>query len=124
MTLDCIQPLALPASQQHILRKKDLLPSNLNETRRFPRRFAVQLVELHCLPTFPALNRLPGTRTILLVDLSRGGVRFFAGDQMYPGESVSITIGDRTYTMEVTWCSRMDSACFQVGAKFSKTDRD
>jgi hypothetical protein len=119
MLAECIQPLVVPESQQHLLRKTDLVPSNLNEARRFPRRFMVQEAALECLPSFPALTRSPEPRNVLLIDLSRGGLRFFCGDQLFPGEHVRVTIANmKTYAMQVAWCRRVDVACYQIGAKF------
>lgn len=76
--------------------------------------------------TYATCELSHGSQEVLLRDLSRGGMRFLHGAQIYPGERFVICIGrDRRLTLEAVWCRRVAPGVFVTGCRFvTPTGRD
>jgi hypothetical protein len=56
---------------------------------------------------------------IFTKDVSRQGVAFLSPVPLLPKEPVRLRVPKAELNLEVTRCRRIDSACFECGAKFS-----
>ena len=89
------------------------------DSRRFPRFAASAEAQLQGEGTFAAAGHAPCTQTVLLRDLSRGGLRFLHGGQLFPGERCGIKMPNGSaMRLEVIWCRRMGAGIYMSGCRF------
>lgn len=119
MFSDCFHRLQIPDSHQHLLAKTGPTPPHAGDGRRFARRYAIAKAVLEYQPSLPALKRENEKHCVLVLDLSRGGLRFFHSEQVFPGERLIVTLTeDKRLPIEIAWCQRVSPQCYQVGARF------
>ena len=89
------------------------------DSRRFPRFAASAEAQLAAEGTYAAAGHAPCTQTVLLRDLSRGGLRFLHGGQLFPGERCGIKMPNGSaMRLEVIWCRRMGAGIYMSGCRF------
>lgn len=96
-----------------------------DERRRFPRQRTRFDAALRYYNTFPALNRKEGMYRVMIRDLSRGGVGFLHGEEMFPGENARLVFPNGTERyLQVKRCRRMGPKCYVIGAEFDEPLHD
>lgn len=90
-----------------------------NESRRFRRNSCTSLCKLQSEATFAPAGHEPVCQEVLLRDISRGGVRFIHGAQLFPGELCELTLeGGKRLRLEAVWCRRIGDGLFVSGCHF------
>jgi hypothetical protein len=98
--------------------RKGPLPKRLDERRRYPRFHYCVCAALQHGSTFPSLHRAPAWHKVFTKDLSRGGIAFYHGEQLFPRERMPLVLcGHGTGTIEVVRCLRVQEDCYLVGAR-------
>ena len=120
MFADCINRLQIPDSHRWQLSKVGPTPPHEGDQRRFVRHYAVNKAMLECRQSLPALPRKGEKHVVMVLDLSRGGVRMFHSEQLFPGERLFLTLAkEKRLPVEIAWCQKVGPQCYQVGARFS-----
>jgi hypothetical protein len=57
-------------------------------------------------------------------DVSRQGIAFLSPVPLLPKEQIKLRVHKAELDLEVTRCKRLESACFECGAKFSLKDSE
>jgi hypothetical protein len=65
------------------------------------------------------LQRSDSTLGVYTKDISRQGIAFLSPEQLLPKERVTLCVRSATIKLEVTRCRRLDTNCFECGAKFA-----
>jgi hypothetical protein len=69
--------------------------------------------------TFAGAGHAPCSQTVLLRDLSRVGLRFLHGEELFPGERCGIVLPNKSHMrLEVIWCRRMGAGVYMSGCRF------
>jgi hypothetical protein len=56
-----------------------------------------------------------------MMDLSRSGLRFLHGEQLFPLERMRVVLPDgKRRLIEVKWCRRVQDRCYEVGCTFTE----
>ena len=111
--------LQLPSSWQDEFGQAGQVPSRYHERRRHPRYHFQVCGALEYRQTFPSLDRPSGWHRIFTNGLSRGGLSFLHGEQLFPRERMRILLpGQELKCIEIAWSSRVQERCFRVGARF------
>jgi hypothetical protein len=119
MFTDCIDRLQIPESHRSLLNRVGPTPPHEGDQRRFVRHYAVSKATLECQQSLPALPRKKEKHAVMVLDLSRGGVRLFHSEQLYPGERLFLTLTkEKRMAVEIAWCQKIAPLCYQVGARF------
>lgn len=89
------------------------------DSRRFPRFAASAEGQLLEEGTFADAGHAPCSQTVLLRDLSRGGLRFLHGRELFPSERCAIKLPNGSnMRLEVMWCRRMGAGIYMSGCRF------
>jgi len=111
--------LQLPSSWQDGFGQAGQLPSRYHERRRHPRHRFQVCAALEYRQTFPSLHRPSGWHQVFADGLSRGGLSFLHGEQLFPRERMRILLpGQELKCIEIVWSGRVQQRCFRVGARF------
>ncbi len=111
--------LAALACDREFFSKSGPLPMRWSEVRRFPRFYcrseATALIEPPCAVS-------PGERKefdVLTCDVSRGGLGFLCGEQLFPEQRLELTMPDEAaFALKVVWCRRLAAGRYAVGCVF------
>lgn len=114
-----VRHLPLPPLDEELLHRTAGGGAVWGDSRRFPRFAAAAEAQLQEEGTFASAGRAPSSQTVLLRDLSRGGLRFLHGGELFPAERCSIVLpnGSRM-RLEVIWCRRMGAGVYMSGCRF------
>ena len=111
--------IELPSSWKDYFGRRGQLPTCMGDKRRFPRSYFRGAAALHYRQSFPALPRRDLWYRVFTKDVSRGGISFLHGEQLFPGEQMTVVLSDgRSRPVEVVRCRRIEDRCFEIGAKF------
>ena len=114
-------PVVLPDWLRANFTKRGMAPTGCNEARRYPRyhlRGHEETASLHCLPTLPAVARLPAVWPVYMLNISRGGVGFLHFEQLFPSEQARLVLpGGVERLVQVVRCRRLGSKCYAIGAR-------
>ena len=109
----------LPSSWTDYFDRRGMMPTCLQEKRRFPRSYLRTSAALEYRQSFPALPRSATWYEVYTKDVSRGGVAFLHGEELYPMEQMSLVLPDgRLHPIEVVRCRRIQDRSFEIGAVF------
>jgi len=109
----------LPSAWKDYFDRRGQLPTCMGDKRRFPRSYFRGTAALHCRQSFPALPRPDLWYKVYTKDVSRSGVSFLHGEQLFPGEQMTLVLPDgRSRHVEVVRCHRVQQRCFEIGATF------
>lgn len=115
----------LPAEWQDYFERTGQVPGRYQERRRHPRYYYRVCAALQHRQTFPALNRPTEWYQVYANDVSRGGLSFMHGEQLFPRERMPIVLPRLGMsTIEIVWCLRVKRHCFHVGARFLEQFRE
>ena len=90
-----------------------------DDQRRFPRYLLRGCAALESRSTLPALDRPQTWYKVFIKNVSRGGLSFYHGEQLFPAERMRILLPDGTEcTFEVTRCVRIQTHCFEIGGRY------
>ncbi len=110
----------LPPSWTDFFEKTGLVQAALAERRQFPRINLRSRAVLQYRQTFPSLPRPAFTYTVYTKDISRSGVSFLHGEQLYPSEQMILILPDgKPRRIQVVRCRRIGPSCFEIGACFA-----
>lgn len=110
----------LPPSWTDFFEKTGLVQGAMSERRRFPRINLRSKAVLQYRQTFPSLPRPSLLYTVYTKDVSRSGVAFLHGEQLYPLEQMTLILPDgKLRTIQVVRCRRIGPSCFEIGAQFA-----
>ena len=71
------------------------LPAISDDRRRYARfHYRVRAI-LECRPTFPAWESAGGPYAVFTKDISRGGLAFLHGDQLFPRQKIYVLLPGR-----------------------------
>jgi hypothetical protein len=125
--------IELPPSMADFFDASGILPTTVDERRRFARMDLRTFGALQYRQTFPVLDRMPGWHRVYTKDLSRGGLGFLHSEQLYPqeqmflllpAESTETTISrGQKFIVEVRRCRRLGNRCYQIGCCFVRSRR-
>jgi hypothetical protein len=109
----------LPALDEELLHRTAGGGAVWGDSRRFPRFAAAAEGHLQEEGTFIGAGRLPRSQTVLLRDVSRGGLRFLHGGELFPAERCSVVLPNGSdMRIEVVWCRRMGAGIYMSGCRF------
>jgi hypothetical protein len=96
--------------------------SRWDEARRFPRFEVRSEIEATIYPREASSDQEPTRTSVMMRDLSRGGMNVLYVEQLYPGQRIDVVLhnGARR-AVEVIWCRRMAHRCYTIGCRFVKT---
>jgi hypothetical protein len=98
-------------------------PPNFNDRRRFARRCvfdSLSRAALEYRQTLPAAPREPGWHAVYVVDVSRGGMRLFHFEPLYPQESFRVVLASGVQReVVVARCRRICERCYSIGVGFN-----
>ena len=109
----------LPALSEYLLDQAKAGGPIWGDSRRFPRFAADVEAHLESAGTFACSGFPLQSQTVLLRDISRGGVRFVNGAEIFPGErfELRLPIGRRMH-VQANWCRRIASGVYVTGCRF------
>jgi hypothetical protein len=102
------------------LAKRGLVPSQINDRRRYARMYYRRPSQLALDGNLPAFPRDDLVLKTYSCDISRSGVAFLSDRELYPNETVRLVIdplGEKRLC--VVRCRRLGPRCFEVGSRFS-----
>ena len=109
----------LPSSWKSNLDRTKPFPTWPGDKRRFRRYHFGDYAALQYCQTFPALHRPNTWYRIITKDVSRGGLSFLHGEQLFPRERMRVVFPEQgLVTIEIVWCARLEERCFQSGSRF------
>jgi hypothetical protein len=83
----------------------------------FLRRSLRGLAALEYHSTLPGLDRAPACFRVYTLDISRNGVSFLHGEQLFPAERMRLLLADgRWLGVEIVRCRKIQDGCFEVAA--------
>jgi len=110
----------LPPDWSDFFEKTGLVQGVMAERRQFPRINLRSRAVLQYRQTFPSLPRPAFTYTVYTKDISRSGLAFLHGEQLYPSEQMIIILPDgKPRKIEIVRCRRIGPSCFEIGARFA-----
>lgn len=110
----------LPPQWEDFFEKTGWVPAILPDRRRFPRVYLRTQALLVYRQTFPALPRPAIAYTVYTKDISRGGIGFLHGEQLFPSEQMILILPDgKARLIQVVRCRRIGPNCFEIGAQFA-----
>jgi hypothetical protein len=117
--------LAALACDREFFSKSGPLPMRWSEVRRFPRFYCRSEASARISPpraiTWDETKSLP----VITCDVSRGGLGFLCGEQLFPEQRLEITMPDEaTFALKVVWCRRLAAARYAVGCVFMNAPAD
>jgi len=126
--IDVVGPLAfssdLPTAEEEYFAETGMLPTIPDERRRHVRTKLRVAAALKHRQSLPALARDEQWHKIVVRDISRGGVSFLHGQQLYPIEQLILVMPDcRPRGIEIKRCRRIRGAFYEIGAIFVKEFR-
>ena len=93
------------------------------DSRRYVRYETDALGKLQLHGTYLSAGRENMTQDVWLRDMSRGGIRFVHGEQLFPGELVSVVLTNgRCLHAEIVWCRCLNDGVFVSGCSLAKAD--
>ena len=114
----------LPMFDEDLLHRTEGGGAMWGDSRRFPRFAASAEGHMETEGTYAPAGPVPYSQTLLLRDLSRGGIRFLHGAQLYPGERTEIRLPNGAKKrLEVVWCRRLARGVYMTGARFLTVDK-
>lgn len=124
LSLPCY--VRLPPKLQKDFEKTGMMPALAEDMRsgcRISCRGHGYRAALECRQSLLALPREVGWHGVYTTDFSRLGCGFLHSEQLFPGERLRLILltGVRR-TIEVARCRRIDETCFEVGARFLKSN--
>lgn len=91
----------------------------MQDHRTFPRHKLRHVAALQQAQSLPGLPRAAKTWQVLTKDVSRRGVAFLHGEQLFPGEQMQILFPSGSKALiSVARCQRHAVRCYEVGARF------
>ena len=115
----CACRLVISNAAHRLLKAQGMCSANVVDQRRFPRYAMQGWAMLECQPTFPGFTRSTEAHTVLLVNVSRGGLAFFHSEQLYSRERLCVTMPDGTPRfVSVARCQWLGPSCYLVGCEF------
>lgn len=117
--VSAIPHIALPELSDELIRSTSGTGVVWNESRRYRRKSCTSHCKLQSEPTFASAGHEPVSQDVLLRDISRGGVRFIHGAQLFPGERCELIIEyGKQLNLEIVWCRCVDVGLFVSGCNF------
>jgi hypothetical protein len=109
----------LPADWTDLPNKTGSASSCWDEQRRFRRFNCRSVAALECGQTLASFGRFGAPARVFVKDICRSGVGFLHGEQLFPGERITLTFPDgKEYSLQVRRCRRIKAKCFEIGATF------
>jgi hypothetical protein len=91
----------------------------LSDRRHYPRVPCSVETVARFQGNLPAFPRAPETATVLLSDVSRGGLRLLCKRELYPQEVIEVCFREKgTRQVVVRRCRRISEGRFEVGCAF------
>jgi hypothetical protein len=119
-----MEHVPLPKLSEELLRSTSGTNMVWSDSRRFRRAPASASCILQSQPTFASAGHATVSQDVWLRDISRGGVRFIHGAQLFPGERSVLTLSTGVQLqLETVWCRRVEGILFVSGCHFV-TDAD
>lgn len=111
--------VSLPTVSEYLLDQAKAGGPIWGDSRRFPRFAADVEAHLESAGTFACSGFPPQSQSVLMRDISRGGVRFVHGAEIFPGErfELRLPIGRRMH-VQASWCRRIASGIYVTGCRF------
>lgn len=120
MSAEIIDRLQVAETLWQSLQERKTPPPQQNDNRQFPRRCVLTRAVMEYCGGLPAHPRRPQRHSILLVDLSRRGLRFLHSEQIFPGERAEVHLTDQKQVhVETVRCRKIAESCYEVGVKFT-----
>lgn len=96
------------------------LPTCVDDHRHFVRfHFRVE-AEIETIATLPSVAREARRHTVFTKDVSREGIAFYHGVQLFPFELIKLSLpGTEPRLVRVRRCHRVQDHCFEIGAQFA-----
>jgi hypothetical protein len=114
----------LPVIDEATLRRTQSGGAVWGDSRRFPRFCASAECMSVSEGTYAPAGPISYSQTVLLRDLSRGGLRFLHGAQLFPGERCEITLPNGVKKrLEAIWCRRVSAGLYMSGCRFLSVDK-
>jgi hypothetical protein len=120
--------IELPEEEEDFLAHRGLTRGMEPDRRKNARWHNRAIAGLMYLPTLPALNREKSWHRVYLLNLSQRGVGFLNREQLYPLEQLKLVLVDELSkrllrrdtlrVIEITRCRRLQTRCYEVGARF------
>ncbi len=119
----CQCSVELPAELDDFFEHSGPTGGSLAEQRRFPRVNLRTPAALRYRQTLHALPRAESWHKVFVKDISRCGVAFLHGEQLYPNERMALLMPDGTrLPVEVVRCRRLGARCYEIGVRFVAED--
>jgi PilZ domain-containing protein len=97
--------------------------SRWDEVRRFPRFPVRSEVEATIYPREGDAGQEPQSCSLMVRDLSRGGMNILHVEQLFPGQRIDVMLHNATRrAVEVMWCRRLANRCYTIGCRFVKAE--
>ena len=97
--------------------------ARVDEARRFPRFEVRAEIEATIYPRFATSGHEPLECTVMMRDLSRGGMNVLHVEQLFPGQRIDVVLHNGTCrALEVMWCKRLAHRCYTIGCRFVKAE--
>ena len=94
-----------------------------DEARRFPRFEVRAEIEATIYPRFASSDQEPELCSVMMRDLSRGGMNVLHVEQLYPGQRIEVLLHNGTRrAVEVMWCRRLAHRCYTIGCRFVRAE--
>ena len=116
--LEC--QVRVPKKMVDFFTQRGPLPTVPNEMREFPRFHhpARAILKLdQSLPTIPRQHEL---FCVVTRDISRGGIKFYHAQQLFPSEQIKIWLTTGIHDAFVVRCIRHNEHCYEIGAEFGE----
>jgi hypothetical protein len=116
-TLPC--SVELPANWTEISNESGQAGTCWDDHRRFRRHNCRSVAALECGQTLASFGRRTAPARVFVKDICRSGLGFLHGEQLFPGERITLTFPDgKEYSLQVRRCRRIKARCFEIGAAF------
>ena len=116
---ETLSHVPLPALSEFLLDQTKAGGPIWGDSRRFPRFAADVEGLLESQGAYAASGFATRSHAILLRDISRGGVRFVHGAELFPGERFELRLPNgRIMHLEASWCRRIASGVYVTGCRF------
>ncbi len=110
---------AMPQLSDELIRRTRGTGMIFSDSRRFPRVLTQSECVVYSHGSYAPSGHPPQSQDVLLRDMSRGGMRFLHGSQLFPGEICSIKLpAGQILKIEVVWCRRIAPGTFTAGCSF------
>jgi hypothetical protein len=119
MTAVEVAHVPLPALNEFLLHQTQAGGPIWGDSRRFPRFAADVEARLESDGTYACSGFASTSQGVLLRDISRGGVRFVHGAEIFPGERFELRLPNgREMHVEASWCRRVAAGVYVTGCRF------